>query len=103
MAVPLACDFLINHSFDIVFEDMVELKQFAREQKILMICNFATTAPPPYVLPERKPPERRNDFLLSNDGLEGGRAKARVSQFSRYTRLQSEIFRSYRKPIFTLW
>jgi len=40
-----ACDVFINHSFDIVFEEMVELKQFQWEQKKLMVRNFATTAP----------------------------------------------------------
>jgi hypothetical protein len=40
-----ACDLFINHSFDIVFEEMVELKQFLWERKILMVRNFATTAP----------------------------------------------------------
>jgi hypothetical protein len=40
-----ACDVFINQSFDIVFEQMVELKQFLWERKILMVRNFATTAP----------------------------------------------------------
>jgi hypothetical protein len=40
-----ACDVFINHSFDIVFEELVELKQFLWERKILMVRNFATTAP----------------------------------------------------------
>ncbi|MCJ7594256.1 MAG: hypothetical protein MUO52_05735 [Desulfobacterales bacterium] len=44
-AALTACDVFINHSFDIVFEEMVELKQFLWEQKILMVRNFATTAP----------------------------------------------------------
>lgn len=44
-AALTACDVLINHSFDIVFEEMVELKQFLWEQQIVMVRNFATTAP----------------------------------------------------------
>ena len=44
-AALTACDVFINHSFDIVFEEMVELKKFLWEQKILMVRNFATTAP----------------------------------------------------------
>ncbi len=44
-AALTACDVMINHSFDIVFEEMVELKQFLWEQKIIMARNFATTAP----------------------------------------------------------
>jgi len=44
-AALTACDVLINHSFDIVFEEMVELKQFLWQNQILMVRNFATTAP----------------------------------------------------------
>ena len=44
-AAMTACDVFINHSFDIVFEEMVELKQFVWERKILLVRNFATTAP----------------------------------------------------------
>jgi hypothetical protein len=44
-AALAACDILINHSFDIVFEEMVELKQFLWERKIIMVRNMATTAP----------------------------------------------------------
>jgi hypothetical protein len=44
-AALTACDVLINHSFDIVFEEMVELKQFLWERKIIMVRNMATTAP----------------------------------------------------------
>lgn len=40
-----ACDIFINHSFDLVFEEMVELKQFLWEKKIIMARNMATTAP----------------------------------------------------------
>ena len=44
-AALAACDVLINHSFDLAFEEMVELKQFLWAQKKLMVRNFATTAP----------------------------------------------------------
>jgi hypothetical protein len=44
-AALAACDVFINHSFDIAFEELVELKQFVFERKILMVRNFATTAP----------------------------------------------------------
>jgi hypothetical protein len=44
-AALTACDVMINHSFDIVFEEMVEMKQFLWEKKIIMARNFATTAP----------------------------------------------------------
>jgi len=43
-AVP-ACDIFINLSFDLVFEEMVELKQFLWENKLIMVRNMATTAP----------------------------------------------------------
>ncbi|MFH1382068.1 MAG: hypothetical protein ABIH70_04155 [Chloroflexota bacterium] len=43
-AAVAACDVFINNSFDIVFEELVELKQFLWERKILMVRNFATTA-----------------------------------------------------------
>ena len=39
------CHVCINHSFDLVFEELVEFKQFLWERKILMVRNFATTAP----------------------------------------------------------
>jgi len=44
-AALAACDVFINHSYDIVFEEMVELKRFVWEQKKIMVRNFATTAP----------------------------------------------------------
>jgi hypothetical protein len=44
-AALTACDVFINHSFDIVFEEIVEFKQFIWERKISMVRNFATTAP----------------------------------------------------------
>lgn len=40
-----ACDIFINHSFDITFEEIVELKQLVWGKKILMVRNFATTEP----------------------------------------------------------
>ena len=44
-AALTACDVFINHSLDIAFEEIVELKQLLYERKIRMIRNFATTAP----------------------------------------------------------
>jgi len=44
-AAITACDIFINHSYDLVFEEMVELKQFLWENKIIMVRNMATTAP----------------------------------------------------------
>ena len=35
---------MINHSFDIVFEEMLELKQLLWDRNIIMARNFATTA-----------------------------------------------------------
>jgi hypothetical protein len=43
--VLAACDVFINHSFDIVWEEMLELKQSLLERKMVMVRNFATTAP----------------------------------------------------------
>lgn len=40
-----ACDVLINNSFDIVYEELVELKQFQWETKVNLVRNFAVTAP----------------------------------------------------------
>ncbi|MHB8091053.1 MAG: M29 family metallopeptidase [Syntrophales bacterium] len=40
-----ACDVLINNSFDIVFEELVELKQYQWETKVVLVRNFAVTAP----------------------------------------------------------
>ena len=40
-----ASDVFINNSFDIANEEMVELKQFLWEKKLLMVRNFAVTAP----------------------------------------------------------
>ncbi|HVN23275.1 MAG TPA: hypothetical protein VMT71_04850 [Syntrophorhabdales bacterium] len=44
-AAIAASDVFINNSFDIVFEELVELKQFLWERKLLMVRNFAVTAP----------------------------------------------------------
>ena len=44
-AALAACDVIINHSFDIVYEEITEFRQFVSEQKIPMVRNFATTAP----------------------------------------------------------
>ncbi len=40
-----ACDVFINNSFDITFEELVEFKQFVWERNVIMVRNFATTAP----------------------------------------------------------
>jgi len=40
-----ACDVFINHSFDIVTEEIVEFRQLLSERKVPMVRNFATTAP----------------------------------------------------------
>ncbi|MFC1908356.1 hypothetical protein ACFLXD_00550 [Chloroflexota bacterium] len=44
-AAMVACDVFIYHSFDIVFEELMEFKQLIFEQKIRAVRNFATTAP----------------------------------------------------------
>lgn len=44
-AAIAASDVLINHSFDIAFEELVELKQYLWQTKKMMVRNFATTAP----------------------------------------------------------
>jgi len=44
-AALAACDVFINHSFDIVTEEILEFRQFVAEQKVPMVRNFATTAP----------------------------------------------------------
>jgi hypothetical protein len=40
-----ACDVFINHSFDIVVEEITEFRQLMTVGKALMVRNFATTAP----------------------------------------------------------
>jgi hypothetical protein len=49
-AAMTACDVFINHSFDIVFEEMVELKQFVWERKILLVRNLLQQLPPLHCL-----------------------------------------------------
>lgn len=44
-AAMKASDITILHSFDITFEEIVELKQFVYNEHIRMVRNFATTAP----------------------------------------------------------
>lgn len=44
-AALLSCDTLINHSFDLVVEEITEFRKFIAEHKIRMVRNFATTAP----------------------------------------------------------
>jgi hypothetical protein len=40
-----ACDVLINHSFDIVVEEITEFREFLKGRKLAMVRNFATTGP----------------------------------------------------------
>jgi hypothetical protein len=45
-AAITACDVIINHSFDIVFEEIMEFREHVLKQKnLIMVRNFATTAP----------------------------------------------------------
>ncbi len=44
-AAMSACDILINHSFNIVTEEITEFREYIAERKIRMVRNFATTAP----------------------------------------------------------
>ena len=44
-AAMSACDILINHSFNLVTEEMTEFREYIEEQKIKMVRNFAATAP----------------------------------------------------------
>jgi len=39
------CDLLINHSFDLVHEEIIELKSLLEKGGLFMVRNFATTAP----------------------------------------------------------
>ena len=39
------CDVLINHSFDIVSEEIIELRDLMNQHNIIMVRNFATTVP----------------------------------------------------------
>ncbi|MFH1647265.1 MAG: hypothetical protein ABID71_06250 [Chloroflexota bacterium] len=40
-----ACDVFINHSFDLVTEEIAEFRDFFWEREMAMVRNFATTAP----------------------------------------------------------
>lgn len=45
-AAITACDIIINHSFDIVVEEIMEFREHCEKQKnLVMLRNFATTAP----------------------------------------------------------
>jgi len=44
-AAMLGCDILINHSFNLVVEEIAEFREYIAEHKIWMVRNFATTAP----------------------------------------------------------
>jgi hypothetical protein len=44
-AAMSACDVLINHSFNLVTEEMIEFREYIAERKFRMVRNFATTAP----------------------------------------------------------
>ena len=44
-AAMRGCDVLINHSFNLVTEEIAEFRDFIAEYKIWMVRNFATTAP----------------------------------------------------------
>ena len=39
------CDVVINHSFDLVVEEMLEFRKLMHDEGFIMIRNFATTAP----------------------------------------------------------
>ncbi|MFC1846013.1 hypothetical protein ACFLYM_01180 [Chloroflexota bacterium] len=40
-----ACDIMINHSFNLVTEEMTEFREYIEGNKIKMVRNFASTAP----------------------------------------------------------
>jgi hypothetical protein len=44
-AAMMGCDVLINHSFDLVTEEMMELREVMFEHGVIIVRNFATTAP----------------------------------------------------------
>jgi len=44
-AAMSACDIMINHSFNLVTEEMTEFREYIGEHKIKMVRNFAATAP----------------------------------------------------------
>ena len=44
-AAMLGCNVLINHSFNLVVEEIAEFREYIAEHKIKMVRNFATTTP----------------------------------------------------------
>ena len=44
-AAMSACDVLINHSFNLVTEEMLDFREYIDECQVRMVRNFATTAP----------------------------------------------------------
>jgi hypothetical protein len=44
-AAMLGCNVLINHSFNLVVEEIAEFREYIAEHKIKMVRNFATTVP----------------------------------------------------------
>jgi hypothetical protein len=44
-AALAGCDVMINHSFDLVTEEMLEFRELLKQYKLPMVRNFATTAP----------------------------------------------------------
>jgi hypothetical protein len=69
-----ACDVLINNSFDLVTEENVEYRNWVNENKIVLVRNFATTAPLLCSAWARTPYElvseiRYRASLLFQDGL----------------------------------
>ncbi|OGP95787.1 MAG: hypothetical protein A2157_17810 [Deltaproteobacteria bacterium RBG_16_47_11] len=44
-AALTSCDVLINHSFDLVVEEIIEFRNLISELDFIMVRNFATTAP----------------------------------------------------------
>jgi hypothetical protein len=43
-AAMVGCDIMINHSFDLVTEEMLEFRELLKQYKLPMVRNFATTA-----------------------------------------------------------
>jgi hypothetical protein len=44
-AAMLGCNLMINHSFNLVVEEIAEFREYIAEHKIKMVRNFATTVP----------------------------------------------------------
>ena len=44
-AALMGCDVLINHSFNLVTEEIMELRNLLEKSNLIMVRNFATTAP----------------------------------------------------------